>query len=51
MTLMYFHLGTFAAHVASVLERRLATLPAEERSALSLPIGVREEELAAAGSP
>src|ERR1700730_470786 len=51
MTLMYFHLGPFAAHVASVLERRLATLPAGERSALSLPIGVRAEELAAAGSP
>jgi radical SAM superfamily enzyme YgiQ (UPF0313 family) len=51
MTLMYFHLGTFATHVVSVLERRLAMLPAEELSALRVPIGVREAELAAAGSP
>jgi radical SAM superfamily enzyme YgiQ (UPF0313 family) len=47
MALLYFHLGTFAAQVVSVLERRLEMLPAEERGALSLPIGVRKAELAA----
>jgi hypothetical protein len=51
LTLLYFHLGTFATQVVSVLERRLAMLPAEERSALSLPLSAREAELAPAGSP
>jgi hypothetical protein len=48
MTLMYLHLGPFARHVASVLDRRLAMLPADEHAIEMLPTRSFEPDLAAA---
>jgi radical SAM superfamily enzyme YgiQ (UPF0313 family) len=48
MTLMYLHLGPFARHVVSVLERRLAMLPADEHAIEILPTRSLEPDLAAA---
>lgn len=49
MTIFYCHLGPFARHVASVLDRRLALLSADEQGVEHLPTTIREVELAAAG--
>jgi hypothetical protein len=48
MTLMYCHLGPFARHVAALLDRRMALLPADERGVEICPIAEPKAELAAA---
>jgi len=47
-TLFFCHLGPFARHVLSVLDRRLEMLPVDEHGIERLPAAVGEAELAAA---
>jgi radical SAM superfamily enzyme YgiQ (UPF0313 family) len=51
LTIMYFHLGPFARGIVSVLDRRLALLPADDYGIESLSGGKFEPELAMAGDP